>query len=45
MVGRTLVWSVHVDESTPLFCTPGPTMPIQVVPITGWMSPWLHAKW
>src|SRR5438270_9982978 len=44
MVGRRLVWSVHVEESIPPCATPGPTMPTQVVPISGWISPWSHAN-
>jgi len=28
----------------PLFCTPGPTNPTHVLPISFWKSPWFQAK-
>ena len=44
IVGRVSEWSAHVDESVAPFFTPGPTIPSQVVPISGWMPPWFQAN-
>src|SRR3954452_16446121 len=38
------VWSVQTLSVWPFFSTPGPTQPIHVVAISGWMPPWFHAN-